>query len=569
MKRRWFVILVVVALVGLWWLRPKQQALVGSAGTVSSGTQGPGVIVVDFQDNLSAEAIAELEVRLGIDLEYSSLESEDEALMRATVADRAAVLSALRALPEVEAAEPLIELKANGYPNDPLWEKQWNLRQIDAPFAWRASQGAGVRVAVLDTGISPVEDLLALDAETSRSFVPNSRGWMDEAGHGTHVAGTIAQATHNGLGVAGVAQHVTLISYRVLGPSGFGQSDWIAAAIDAATDDGVDVINMSLGSSVYSKVIHVAIQKAVARGIVVVAAAGNTGRQGLGYPGRLKEVIGVAAVGPDGTRAPYSSFGKGVELAAPGGDLSQKEGGILQSTIDGEGGSTYRALQGTSMAAPHVTGAVAVLKSMGLSGPAAVNVLLSSARTDTPGQVQPTIGYGQLDLGAAVKRVQHQYWGRRFAAGGFLAGILALLASLPLGMALRASGVGAMTAGGLFLLPWMPIAPNLPVQWLSKGILEWPAAFGFPHLVSFPLWASAALPLGLCFFLGLTRGMGAMVAAFSAGFGGALIAAAWTGAILPWWLGSFGTVWLMGNGIICLVAAMTVFLAQREKLADA
>src|SRR5690606_26728751 len=118
---------------------------------------------------------------------------------------------------------------------------------------------------------------------------------------------------------------------------GFGSSSWIAAGIDYAADNGADVINLSLGGA-YSGVIHNAIKKAQKKGVIVVAAAGNSGKKGVSYPGALEETIGVSATGPDGTLAFYSSYGKGVDIAAPGGDKRVAGGGVLQDTIDGRGG---------------------------------------------------------------------------------------------------------------------------------------------------------------------------------------------------------------------------------------
>ena len=132
------------------------------------------------------------------------------------------------------------------------------------------------------------------------------------------------------VGAAGVAPESVILPVKVLSTRGGGTSEGIAAGIDYAVDEGADIINLSLGGA-YSRVIHLAIQKAVSKGVVVVAAAGNGGRKGVSYPGALKETIGVAALDSHGKLAHYSSWGQGVDIAAPGGDTRQQGGGILQS----------------------------------------------------------------------------------------------------------------------------------------------------------------------------------------------------------------------------------------------
>lgn len=217
-----------------------------------------GVLVVDFVDGTSLATVEALGREINVALVWSSAVSEDEALARGRAEDLPATLERLKGNPLIEVAEPAVEMKAFGwiptdllpsdYPNDPGWSRQWNLQRIGAPAGWKAGGGRGVRVAVLDTGILAVPDLAGIKLEVGRSFVPGVPTAQDDVGHGTHVAGTIAQATDNGLGVAGIAPQVTLIPYKVLSKQGFGQSDWIAAAVDEAVDQGADIINLSLGA---------------------------------------------------------------------------------------------------------------------------------------------------------------------------------------------------------------------------------------------------------------------------------------------------------------------------------
>ncbi len=321
---------------------------------------GAGRLVVDLQDGATEADLQQIEVLLGADLDWSHPLAVDEALAEGDVADLDDAVALLAGHPLVEVAEPSLEMVALGYPDDPLYEKQWHLREMGAPAGWeRTARGKGVTVAVIDTGVTVVEDLGGTDVLEGATFVPGTKSAADDNGHGTHVAGTIAQTTNNGVGVAGVAPEATVLPVKVLSGYGSGQSPWIAAGIDYAADEGADVINLSLGGG-YSQVIHNAIKKARDKGVIVVAAAGNSGRRGVGYPGALEETIGVSAVGPGGVLAPYSSWGKGVDIAAPGGDKAKRGGGVWQDTIDGRGGHHYAEYQGTSMATPHVAGAAAV-----------------------------------------------------------------------------------------------------------------------------------------------------------------------------------------------------------------
>lgn len=563
MSRLTPLLLFVGAGVALWVSRPEavDEAEGERVAPVAAAT--PGVVVVDLRDGLDAADVAAFEARYGVDLDYASEASADEVLLVGQVEDPAALLAVLVGDPLVEAAEPEVAAEAFGFPDDPRFSEQWNMQMIGQPFAWRAGQGRGVRVAVIDTGVSVVEDLEGVDVEAGRSFVRGAPTAADDHGHGTHVAGTIAQATHNGVGVTGVAPRVTLLPYKVLDARGTGTSQAIAAAIDQAVDDGADVMNLSLGGP-YSRVVEVAVNKAVEAGVVVVAAAGNANRNGIGCPACLKPVIAVSALGPDGARAPYSSWGKGVEISAPGGDKRKAGGGILQDTIDGRGGHTYQAFQGTSMASPHVAGAVAVLIGMGLDGDSAVDVLLATARSDTPGKVDDVFGHGRLDLGAAVRSV---LWRERlvpFALAGLLALGAAGLGGLGGAASLAAAFGAGAAAGGVFFLPYLPITPGLVTDLAARGYLAWPAAAGVPSWGGFPLWSSALVPLALVFLLGWTRRVGPLVGGLALGVGVSLLAAAAGGTVDVWLMNPLTErVWLGVNGLLSVGLALATFGVQR------
>lgn len=235
-------------------------------------------------------------------------------------------------------------------PNDQYYSKQWNLHNIGMEGAWDQTKGAGVTVAVIDTGITRVRDLQETKFVKGYDFVNDRETATDDNGHGTHVAGTIAEATNNNYGVAGIAYEANLMPLKVLSAYGGGTVADIAEAIKFAADKGADVINMSLGGGGESQLMKQAIEYAHNKGVTIVAAAGNENENGASYPARYPYVIGVSAFGPDGEKASYSNFGAGVDISAPGGSDA---GTILQETINPDNGEgVFLGLQGTSMASP-------------------------------------------------------------------------------------------------------------------------------------------------------------------------------------------------------------------------
>lgn len=306
-----------------------------------------------------------------------------------------------------ESITPNYIYRALEAPDDPDYGKQWNLRNINLESAWDETKGEGVTVAVIDTGISPVPDLKETRLVPGYDFVGDRDDATDDNGHGTHVAGTIAQSTNNGFGVAGIAYRASIMPLKVLSAEGGGTVADIAEAIRFAADRGAGVINLSLGGGGDADVLREAIDYAHQKGVVIVAAAGNAGANAADYPARYPHVIAVSALDASGTKAPYSNFGAGVDLSAPGGLVSGEageRGGILQNTIDPETGeSVFRAFQGTSMAAPHVAGVAALVRSLGIEDPDAIAQVLRQSARVIQGDELNHFGVGQLDAGAAVK----------------------------------------------------------------------------------------------------------------------------------------------------------------------
>ncbi|TCN24812.1 S8 family peptidase [Mesobacillus foraminis] len=230
---------------------------------------------------------------------------------------------------------------------------------IQAPEIWSETKGQGITIAILDTGCDTDHPDLKDRIIGGRNFTQDDGGkseiYEDYNGHGTHVAGTIA-ASLNNTGVAGVAPEANLLILKVLGKNGSGQYDWIIKAIDYAISQKVDIISMSLGGPEDVKELHDIIKKAVNQNILVVCAAGNEGdgedsTDELGYPGCYNEVISVGAIDLERQSSEFTNSNNQVDLVAPG----EK---ITSTYLNG----TYASLSGTSMATPHVSGALALLK---------------------------------------------------------------------------------------------------------------------------------------------------------------------------------------------------------------
>lgn len=373
-----------------------------------------------------------------------------ELSRKMTAAEVAALAADLVARdPSVEYAEPDLIMQKMFTPNDPRYTEQWQYYETAAglrlPAAWDKSTGAGVNVAVIDTGYRPHADLSGqilqgYDFISSATIANDGNGRDSDASdagdaivagecgtgspaqdqssswHGTHVAGTIAAKTNNGVGVAGVAFNARIVPVRVLGKCGGYTSD-IADAIIWASGGAVSgapananparVINMSLGGAgACGTTTQSAINSARSRGTVVVVAAGNANADAsTSNPANCAGVIAVAAVNRSGGRAWYSNYGAVVDIAAPGGDTSVTANGILSTLNAGTtapGADSYAFYQGTSMATPHVAGVVALMLSKNPNlTPDEVEAKLKSSARAFPATCTGC-GAGIVDASAAV-----------------------------------------------------------------------------------------------------------------------------------------------------------------------
>lgn len=226
----------------------------------------------------------------------------------------------------------------------------WAESMLGIPKVWKLTQGEGVKVAVLDTGVDEDHPDLKDAIIESKDFTGD--GIEDKSGHGTHCAGVIA-ARINDVGFVGAAPKTDLLIGKVLGNNGGGRYEWISDGIKWATEKGADIISMSLGGPVSTNMLYKAIHEALAKGVFIICAAGNEGstfQNSIGYPGRYGGVITVASHDENGNRSGFSSNGGELDVMAPGSNIwsTYKDGG-------------YAKLSGTSMATPMVSGIAALI----------------------------------------------------------------------------------------------------------------------------------------------------------------------------------------------------------------
>lgn len=582
-RSRMWVALALLALVGCLPQHPQ------SSRPVELADELPGQIVVDFKDGTTQAQIDAWEQQWGVDLHFNSVEGPQDGVAIATgVRDVEGTLAKIRRDPNVESAEPMFEVHADFVPNDPDYAKQWNLKLIDMPGAWDVSHGKGVTVAVIDTGIAyedyqdfhQVPDLAGVKFAKGYDFVNDTDHPDDDHGHGTHVAGTIAQATNNREGVAGVAFEATLMPLKVLNHFGSGNSADIADAIRFAADHGAQVVNLSLGGGSYSRVMESAVEYARKKNVTVVAAAGNGGRAKVEFPAAYPGAIAVGAVGPTGEKAPYSSWGKELDLVAPGGDKSRgEENGILQNTLDrrDHSRSVYAYYQGTSMATPHVAAVAALLYAAGARTPEQVErALYAGARPVGSSDWSEQYGHGVLNARGALKALHPSDFSPDFHPLAWGAILLALVL-LTLGRRQRPAYLQVLlhpkfliplvlSTAGVFVANWVATRwhPDAALDFASLPIPDWSGwLFGRGRTAS-PFFYSALIPLLGSFVAIGAQGLRPVFAGLAVGFAGFLGYAWWAQApalaYLPF---SFlAGPWLVLNALVCLFIARA--LLQKE-----
>jgi serine protease len=479
---------------------------------------------------------------------------------------------------DVESIEPNYIYRTSVAPNDPQYSKQWHLHNIHAERAWEDNRGRGVTVAIIDTGVSKVPDLAKTEFVAGYDFVNDKTTADDDNGHGTHVAGTVAQSTNNNYGVAGIAYEAKIMPLKVLSGGGGGTISDIAEAIRFAADNQADIINMSLGGGGESQVMKDAIDYAYNKGVVIIAAAGNENNNSASYPARYAHVIGVGATDAQGERAEFSNYGAGVDISAPGGGNGSK---IWQETIDPDTNTPIiSGLQGTSMAAPHVAGVAALIKSTGITAPDEIFAVLQQSVRKIEQDPQNYYGSGHLDAAAAVKLAQtgkitfndffrwlrdNGYLNLRFWIDGGAIALVPKLAMVvgsyllaflirtyvPFGLPLMSGMV--LGSSGLFFLQGFYIfdLPQAPFRILGSSIPELGNAIAGNSILN-PVFASVLIPLLLMIACwSLPQGKWFAVGT-SLGVSACLLVSA---VLAPqMWLlgdGEIARIFLVVNGLLC------------------
>ncbi|MFN8485464.1 MAG: S8 family serine peptidase [Anaerolineae bacterium] len=386
---------------------PQSIAIAPPAVQYAPDEAVPGRVLVKWRDGVDSDTIARINDQLGVE----TVGAIDELGIQVVAGPTDSVqplVTAYTDLPEVAYAEPdfiagamdpvtdptLSGLDADApgdTTNDPLASQQYSLGRMDLPGAWAVSHGDGVVIAILDSGADFAHpDLQGKFVSRGRDFVNKDLDASDDNGHGTHVAGIAAAATNNGVGMAGVGYNARLLPVKVLGATGSGSYSTIAAGITWAADQGVQVVNLSLGGAINSQTLRSAVDYAWGKGVVIVAAAGDNSSSAPYYPAALANAIGVGATDQNDAQARFSDFGPTVDVAAPGASIL--------STIRGGG---YQAWSGTSMAAANAAGVAALVAA---AHPTWNNAQIRAALENTADNsgVGTSTRHGRLNAGHAV-----------------------------------------------------------------------------------------------------------------------------------------------------------------------
>ncbi|MEI7894238.1 MAG: S8 family serine peptidase [Myxococcales bacterium] len=504
------------------------------ATEVEALAEAAGILAVDLKDDTSADDLRSLEASFGLTFRASSLWSRDHTKVELAAVDPSRLVdlvARLRGDPRVEDAEPLGLMFASFVPNDPLYaEKQWHITRVGAESAWEYGCGRGVTVAVIDTGVACFDkepfsrgtDLAGTRCTGGYNFVNDAEPAFDDHGHGTHVAGTIAQTTHNGKGAAGLAHCATLMPIKVLTARGWGTTAHVADGIRYAADHGAQVMNLSLGGASGSRILERAVKYAQKKGVLVVAAAGNSGGA-VGYPAAYAGVVAVSATDSNDRVAWFSSRGTEVVLAAPGVSVTQ------QTVCDGGKNhcEVFGTFSGTSMASPHVAGGAALLLGLGVTEPRALRATMERTAIS---KGEPTLyGAGLVDIAGAARDIHWHRFAWRALALLALGAIVARRIGSKGGTVVR----GALTVVGALLgaVGLIPFAPLLhlrgltgPVQIVTELLMrplgEWDLAWSaevhryLPLGSALPTVVLTAFLFGVRSLRGFTGGLALGTSAF-------------------------------------------------------
>jgi hypothetical protein len=368
------------------------------------------------------------------------------ALVELPSMSQAQALAYMRSRPDVEYAEPDYEFHATAVPNDPCYAgacassaKQWSLEKVGLPAAWDVTTGRQtISIGIVDSGVDSGHPDLDGHVTVGENFSTDLDN-DDDFGHGTHVAGIVGASANNAQGIAGVDWNANILSVKVLNGNGVGTATAISRGIRYAADQGVRLINLSLGATTFSQALADSVTYAQQRGVLIIAAADNQSTSTMTYPGALPGVVAVGASTPSDTLASFSNYGSWVDLLAPGT-------GIVSTWPRAKSaGIPYEVEDGTSMASPLVAGIAALVWSENpyMSAQGVARRLFATA---TPVQGGTSIvANGRVDAQKALADAPNGY---RFVAsdGGVFAFDLPFLGSMG-GQKLNKPIVTSMTTG--------------------------------------------------------------------------------------------------------------------------
>jgi subtilisin family serine protease len=364
--------------------------------------EDPNSLLVTFESDVPSSQAEQIVEQTGADAQPIS--GTDTVEVTAPEPALAEVAAELTAEPEVEVVEPNRVRSASRVPNDTSYPSQQPyLTRIGAPTAWDvANTGAATVVAVLDTGVDRDHPDLAPNLVAGRDIVNADTDPTDDNGHGTAVAGVVGAATGNGAGIAGVAWNAKVMPVKVLGADGTGFDADIASGITWATDNGADIINLSLGGPGSSTVLEQAVDYALAQDVLVVAAAGNEASDEPSFPAAIPGVVAVTATDAQGRFAWFSNHGPWVTLAAPGINV------VTTTSAPGPAMATGQRT-GTSFSSPIVAGVAALLRERhpGWAWDKVAYELVRTARDAGPAGVDDAYGFGLVDAAAALDVGSH------------------------------------------------------------------------------------------------------------------------------------------------------------------
>lgn len=556
-------------LLCLFTLCSPSLALAGEPSNNSNEWIVPKQYIVDFEDDVDRDEIED--VLDDYSLQYYDGPLWDEMKMEIVTISDPKIIDSIDDSEDIEGVEPLTMLYVLGEPNDPLYSKQWHMQRVNVESAWSYSVGRGVTVAVIDTGIAcddhghfhKVSDLNQTECVPGYNFVDKNEHANDDHGHGTHVAGTIAQSTNNGIGGVGIAFGAKLMPVKVLSGSGSGTSAGVAAGIHWAADNGAQVLNLSLGGPMPSGVIKRAVNYARKQGAIVIAAAGNNGAK-VGYPAGYPGVIAVSATDNNDKLASFSSRGPEITIAAPGVE-------VVQNTICDDGRNEceeFPAWRGTSMASPHVAGVAALFVGMGVTNPDDIeHHLTSTAKKISNSEESHLYGAGLVQADG-VKDLYLKQLGVR---GLFLV-VFAMLAAAfarrkgdSYSLKSKAFWLAGLTTsvGLLFFVPFIWNRAHLAVDMLSRPVGDWPMLLNASWQQYLPL-ANIFAPLTCAaLFLKLHRGAGKWLSGLFVGTAAYLGSVLWMGNMaLPF--GILGTIWCVVNAMLCVYVGGVLLLKIKE-----